>query len=195
MNKQIDLSNPANTVREWVDLYAEAMLTWAMHKTSDRETAEDLVQDTFLAAVQSIQNFAGRSEPKTWLFSILNNKISDHYRKQFRSPIVKIKNEEGDFLGKFFDENGRWRKDAQPKEWENDEIHLLDEPDFRKTLQHCMHQLPPKWFLVVNLKYLEGREGREICKELEITQSNFWQIIHRAKLQLRNCLEKKWFNK
>ena len=68
------------TIENWVNQYSDALFSWAYYKTSSKETAEDLVQDTFLAAYHKIDSFKGNSQPKTWLFSILNNKIIDYYR-------------------------------------------------------------------------------------------------------------------
>lgn len=186
----MDITNPADTIRCWVDLYSETLLSWAYHKTQNQQTAEDLVQDTFLSAVQAFHNFKGNSEPKTWLFSILNNKITDHYRKELKKPIVN----DDRFLANFFDENGHWRNDAMPTEWNVDE-ELLDNSEFQHVLKWCMQKLPSVWLLVIRLKYFENKGGSEICKELEISSSNFWQLIHRSKLQLRKCLDKNWFNK
>ena len=75
------------TFTQWVEDHTEEMLAWAYNKLSDKQLAEDLVQDTFLAALQSMDKFKGDSKPKTWLLSILNNKIIDHYRRQARSPL------------------------------------------------------------------------------------------------------------
>jgi RNA polymerase sigma-70 factor (ECF subfamily) len=78
----MDISKPSETIRCWVDLYSEDLLSWAYHKTFNQQMAEDLVQDTFLSAVQGFHSFQGKSEPKTWLIAILNNKIRDYYRAE-----------------------------------------------------------------------------------------------------------------
>jgi len=179
-------------IREWVQLYTNGMYAWAYHKTTDKALAEDLVQDTFLAALQSFDKFKQESQPKTWLFSILNNKISDHFRQQFRHPVV---NETEGGLSFFFDDEEEWRKERRPQTWNTTDTHVLDNPDFRKILQHCMHLLPGNWLAAVKLKYLDEKDGKDICQDLQITPSNFWQIMHRAKLHLRNCLENNWFKK
>ncbi|KAA2242549.1 sigma-70 family RNA polymerase sigma factor [Chitinophaga agrisoli] len=187
------LKGDSNTIiQEWVQLYAESMFAWAHYKTADKALAEDLVQDSFLAALQSFDKFKQESSPKTWLFSILNHKIIDHFRKEFRNPV---QNEAESGLSFFFNSDGEWYKDRRPQEWPAADTQLLDNPDFRKILEHCMHLLPGSWLAAVSLKYLEQKDGKEICKDLQITPSNFWQILHRAKLQLRACLENNWFKK
>lgn len=173
---------------EWVNTYTNDLVSWAYHKTSDREIAQDLVQDTFLVAAEKYTTFKGNSSPKTWLFSILNNKIVDYYRKKSKKHVSL----EGNFMSLFFNQEGDWKKDSMPGEWEDDE-HLLDNGDFLSCLNGCMESLPENWGAVVRMKYLMQKKGEEICKELNVTSSNYWQMIHRAKLQLRACIENKWF--
>ena len=186
------------TIKLWVELHSDKMYSWALYKTNSKETAEDLVQETFMIAFQSFNKFEGKSDPKTWLFGILNHKIADHFRKIYRHTVVNEsdRNPEAgkDFLDTFFDANGSWIKEQRPKQWDED-LQLPDNPEFLNTLQVCMGKLPLKWSAAINLKYLEEKKGEIICQELEITPTNFWQILHRAKLQLRKCLEVHWFKK
>lgn len=191
MQLVMDRSNPAATVQCWVELYTDEMYTWAFYKTNKKETAEDLVQDTFLAAYQAFDRFSGKSEVKTWLFSILKNKIAEYYRKMYKRPD----NASEDALQHFFEPTGEWKKEERPQEWVDNETALLDDPAFIATLNQCMDHLPKHWHAALKLKYLEDKKGELICQELEITPSNFWQVLHRAKLQLRKCLELHWFNK
>jgi len=69
----------------------------------------------------------------------------------------------------------------------------LDNVEFKSVMENCMKKLPDTWFSAIHLKYLEEKDGKVICQELGITPSNFWQILHRAKVQLRACIEKNWF--
>ncbi|PKP09539.1 MAG: RNA polymerase subunit sigma [Bacteroidetes bacterium HGW-Bacteroidetes-4] len=183
-------SNPIN-LTEWVNSYTNELYSWAFHKVSDVELAKDLVQDTFLAASEKISNFQGESSPKTWLFAILNHKIIDVYRKKVNKPV----NLEFDSYSKFFNPDGGWKKGKQPDDWEEDETHLLDDADFHLILKKCLDALPEKWNTCVKLKYLAEKNGDEICQELNMTTTNYWQIIHRAKLQLRDCIDNNWFKK
>lgn len=189
----MDINNPSATVRCWVELYADDMFSWTMHKTSDKEVAEDLVQDTFLAAFEAIQKFSGKSEVKTWLFAILNNKIAGHFRKKFRS-LQTVTDDNREF-NNFFTEDGSWIKNERPKEWTDDDINLLDDPAFKNILKGCLEKLPQNWNAALSLKYLEEKKSEQICQELGISATNFWQVLHRAKLQLRKCLENHWFKK
>lgn len=179
---------PVN-LSEWVELYTGDLLSWAQHKVSDAELARDLVQDTFLAAAEKVGSFKGDSSPKTWLFSILNHKIIDVYRKKIKHPTPGHPNT----LSDYFDPEGNWYSNRKPRDWQNEQPHLLDDLGFQIVLKNCLNALPEKWKMCVQLKYLSEKRGEEICQELELTPTNLWQIVHRAKLQLRDCVEKNWF--
>ena len=182
------------TIENWFNLYADELFGWAFHKTSSKETAEDLVQETFLSAVKSFHNFKGNSQPKTWLFAILNNKIIDFYRKRAKSSAIDGKGKEQKFIKQtdsFFDSNQNWIISGNEVAWEAD-VHLLDNSEFNKTLDQCVHKLPDNWRLAVVSKYLSDKTTDQICQEMNVTVSNYWQIVHRAKLMLKKCIDHNW---
>lgn len=173
----------------WVKAYTHDLYAYSISRVNKKEIAEDLVQNTFLAAVENHHNFAQKSQPKTWLFAILKNKIASYYRQQYqKSENIALK----DALVSLFDEKGRMKEPCTSIQWSTDE-ELLDNMDFIRTLQGCLDGLPKKWSSVVELKYLNSCNSELVCQELNITPANFWQIMHRAKLQLKICLENKWF--
>lgn len=176
-------------IEDWVNQFTADLHSWAAYRVSDAELAKDLVQDTFLAATLKISSFKEESSPKTWLFSILNYKIIDYYRSKVKQPVRL----ETQSFSKYFTEDGDWLDDKKPQNWHEDETHLLDDDDFKAILKICMDALPEAWSTSVKLKYLMSKKGDEICQELGITPTNFWQIMHRAKLQLRECIENNWF--
>lgn len=177
----------------WVRKYTKELLSWAVYKVSDRATAEDLVQDIFLVAAENQDKFRNESNVKTWLFGILNIKIAEYYRS--KSKFNKIDLGSDKTLDEFFDEKGNWRKEEIASEWENADEHLFDNQDFIKSFQSCLENLPKDWNRCISLKFLEEKDTTLVCQELGISPTNYWQIVHRAKLQLRKCLEKKWFRK
>ena len=176
-------------ITQLVDQFAGDLFSWASYKVSDTELAKDLVQDTFLAVAEKMDSFKGDSSPKTWLFSILKYKIIDHYRAKVKQPFSY----DNQSFSSFFTEDGEWRAEKKPGNWDVDDGQLLDNVDFNEVLKECIEALPEKWSMSVKLKYLMSKKGEEICQELDITPSNFWQIMHRAKLQLRECIESNWF--
>lgn len=185
MNKKIE---------DWFNLYSDELFAWAYHKTSSKEMAEDLVQDTFLSAVKGLEKFKNNSQPKTWLFAILNNKIIDYYRKKAKSATIDSKAAELKSIkqtNSFFDSHQNWIITGNEVAWE-EEVHLLDDQEFNKTLGHCINELPDNWRLAIVSKYLSDKTTDQICQEMEVTLSNYWQIVHRAKLLLKKCIDYNW---
>ena len=112
-----------------------------------------------------------------------------------RSEQQESEKGEHSLFDTLFDDDGQWKKGQQPSEWQYETENILDDAEFNKVMQHCMGKLPANWFFAIQLKYLEEKKGTLICQELQIAPTNFWQILHRAKLQLRKCLEIHWFKK
>jgi RNA polymerase sigma-70 factor (TIGR02943 family) len=191
---QLIKDNSTSVLEQWVTQFSDELYSWAFFKTSSKEIAEDLVQDTFLAAFHKIDSFERKSQPKTWLFSILNNKVIDYYRLSSRTTKKNLsltENSGFELSDGLFNSHGCWKTNDIGTLW-NQEEELLDNPDFNMVMEECMNDLPQKWKLALTSKYLSEKKTEAICQELEITTSNYWQIIHRSKLLLRKCLELKW---
>lgn len=188
--------NPQN----WVSNYGDYLFSIALMKTNNTEVAEDLVQDTFLSAIKGADGFKGESSEKTWLVRILNNKIIDYYRKKdvLKGTVDYLDSTEKSFDEHYFEANHHsdayWKKDAMPDHWKSDADSSINESEFNKVLEFCLQKLPSKLSPVFILKYMDDKDSDSICKELEISSSNYWVIIHRAKLLMRACLEKNWFS-
>lgn len=188
-----ELSNAINqkVIEDWVHAHGDYLYRWAYHKTGSMETAEDLVQDVFLAAVKNFNRFKQESTPKTWLLGILNNKIIDHYRKSAKKEL-SLDDDTHQLTNSFFGSNGKWKSNGLEVAWSN-ETNLLDNPAFNNVMNVCMDNLPPRWRLAVISKYIFDKETLEICHELEISKTNYWQVLHRAKLSLKKCVDMNWF--
>jgi RNA polymerase sigma-70 factor (ECF subfamily) len=190
----VALVNP----EKWIDSYADYLYAFAYNRVNDEETAKDLVQETFLAALKAKDSFKGEAAEKTWLVSILKNKVIDHYRKKAAHPQQSFEESEQYKVAyaHYFTEEGfikgEWKKDTAPKSWNSVDKNNIEQKEFKNILAKCLDKLPKVWSSVFSLKYLEEEESSTICKELDITSSNYWVIIHRAKLQMRECLEKNW---
>lgn len=173
---------------QWVDEYADMLFNFAVVRVSDSDLAKDLVQDTFVSALKGIDKFQGKSTVKTWLFSILKRKIIDHWRKQEsrKTKPMSFFATDGMMKGKFLETySPKGRLSEVEEKMENSEL--------RQAITECIGALPPKWQGIVVDKLVDEKESEEVCNNHDITASNLWVIIHRAKLQLRDCLEKKWF--
>jgi len=172
-------------INSCVALYTKDLYAWAYYKTGNKSLSEDLVQDTFLAAIKSQKNFKGDSEIKTWLFGILKNKIADYFRKASN----KIPTQTIFFYG------DNWQEKEIPSTWHiSEDNELLDDLAFKNTLNDCINKLPAVWSSVIRMKFIDDRKTEIICDENGISPNNYWQIIHRSKLQLRKCLELNWFS-
>jgi len=176
----------------WVKNYADYLYAFAIVRVNDEELAKDLVQETFLAALQRTTGFEGKSSERTWLTAILKNKIIDTYRKK-SSGLKQVELSSNEPEKEFFDaEHGHWTREDYPKAFgvENDDP--LNNKEFNSVLQACMQKLPALWLSVFSMKHMDDETSENICSELKISPNNFWVIIHRAKLNLRACLQKNW---
>jgi RNA polymerase sigma-70 factor (ECF subfamily) len=179
----------------WVSNYGDELYGYAMCKTSNSELSEDLVQETFLAGLKSLENFKGNSSERTWLFSILKFKIADHYRKastKYEFSNSKFGSEDGPGIDSYFTDDGNWKEKAVPKQWRIDFSTTIENKELGIALNKCIEKLSESQKQLVILKLVDEIETEIVCKELKITATNYWVIIHRAKLQLRLCLEKNW---
>lgn len=203
--QEIKMTAPATQTRstlapeKWVDNYSDYLYSYALGRVSNEEEARDLVQDTFLSALKARDSFKGEASEKTWLVSILKRKIIDLYRKNAVRKEQSFEESEAykvAYEHYFRDDDGfrpgHWAGKNNPQPW-NMEKTKTEQGEFRKILAACLGKLPQAWSSVFSMKHLDDESSDDICKELNITPSNYWVIIHRAKLQMRECLEKNWF--
>lgn len=174
----------------WVDQYGDMLLNYALVRVKERDVARDLVQDAFVTALKSEATFRGEISEKNWLYLVLKSRILDFYKKK-KEVLASdfIKNDEDD---DYFMENGHWIKDKVPNEWTTEK--MVQSEEFMAVLRACSDRLTKTQSVVFAMKYLDGEDSETICKELDISASNYWVIVHRAKLQLRDCLEKTWMS-
>ena len=172
------------------------LLRFARLQLRDAGAAEDAVQETLLAALTGSHRFESRSSYKTWLISILRNKIIDTIRSQSRevSASSLADDETGDDLlnDTLFNRRGHWTDAAKPGRWADPEA-SFEQQQFWKVFEACLDHLPVKTARVFMMREFLGFETDEICKEAGISASNCWVVLHRARLGLRSCLETNWF--
>ena len=181
------LSDP----EQWVDLYGNYLNRFALGRMRNPEEAQNVVQETFLAALTARKNFAGKSSERTWLISILKHKIIDHFRKNYRErPVTDITSTEEE-INSFFDYTGHPTK--FPSEWHLDPEQVLENKEFWAVFRECLKKLPKATGDAFQMREVEKMDSKEICRILNITPSNLWVMLYRARLQLRHCLEVNWF--
>ena len=185
----------------WLARFGDELYRFALGRISDAVVAEELVQETFVSALSALEAFRGQASERTWLFVILKRKIIDHYRRQARSPFVPLEMAPGQTPeAEFFQPaDGHWRDDQTPNPWAvgDDEGRgdvALEQQEFHHIMHECQQRLSAQQLAVFQLRFVEELPTEEICQELEISSSNYWVIVHRAKLHLRRCLEKNWFS-
>lgn len=175
----------------WVDEYSDNLFRYAVIRVNDAQLAEDLVQETFFAGLKNLHTFQGKSNMQTWLTAILKRKIIDHYRKKSSRKEYSLDEPDDRFADKMMMKD-QWVKDKAPMSWSIDADKQLENEEFMQILHSCIKHLPEKWASCFVLKVMEEMKSDEVCKELELTSSNLWVILHRARLQLRECIEKGW---
>lgn len=192
----MDSASGNETPARWLDLYGDYLYSLAFTKVSHRETAEDLVQETLVAAIQALGSFRQQSSVKTWLTSILTHKIIDHYRKRdvLKNTVEYLAGTEDDFTEHFFEkDNGHWLDATAPEPWHEGADATIDQQEFQQVMQRCIQKMPPRLIPVFIARFLEDQDADSICKDHALSSSNYWVILHRAKVLIRSCLEKNWF--
>ncbi len=195
--RENDSATPAKVDPEyWVDAHGDYLFNFALGRLRNATLAEDMVQETFLAALKGAEQFAGRARERSWLTGILKNKIYDHFRRSSREQSFTDL--------QFFDEEEQeqfitrglmgetWQKGHAPGAWEA-EVEKADEPIFWKTYRECAGRLPQNVAAVFHMREVDDLSSRSICENLHISEGNLWVMLHRARMALRQCLEKNWF--
>jgi RNA polymerase sigma-70 factor, ECF subfamily len=170
------------------------LLRFARLQLRDEAAAEDAVQETLLAALEPRAQFGGHAQLRTWLFAILKNKVVDIIRRRSKEPSVELLFEEipEDSFDALFDERGHWRPEDRPADWGNPE-QSFEDARFRQVFDACLNRLPENTARVFMMREFLGFETAEICKELAISATNCWVVLHRARMALRLCLDNQWF--
>ena len=179
--------------RTQVESQRPYLLRYATLQLRDTAAAEDAVQDALLAALAAEASFAGRSNLRTWLTGILKHKIVDTIRRQSRDRPAQEAGEieDGEFDA-LFDERGHWQE--APDAWQQPEG-SLQQKQFLAALEACLRDLPERTARVFMMREHLGLDTSEICKELGITTTHCWVMLHRARMALRLCLEMNWLKK
>ncbi|HEX5539543.1 MAG TPA: sigma-70 family RNA polymerase sigma factor [Methylophilaceae bacterium] len=177
---------------DWLTEHGDYLYRFALARLRNPHQAEDVVQETLLAAMQN-QSYAGKSAPRTWLVGILKHKIIDLMRRQVREqPLGEMVEDLPDEPGMedfFAGDNRHWSE--KPQAWGMPD-NELEQKQFLVILQDCMDRLPKKLAALFLLREVHESDNEEICKELNITATNAWVMLYRARMGLRKCIELHW---
>jgi RNA polymerase sigma-70 factor (TIGR02943 family) len=176
----------------WVEQYGDYLYAYALSRTRDPATAEDMVQETFLAALSAYKNFKGHSSTATWFIAILRHKVIDYFRKMNREVVVNDIDSHIDSVDEFFDEKGKWK--LKPAEWGINPTKFLEKKEFWEVISRCLSDLPARSAQVFRFREMDGLSCKEICNILGISASNCYVILYRARMHLRRCFEINWFD-
>lgn len=183
----------------WVDQYGDSLFRYAVSWVRDPQIAEDLVQETFLAALGSQASFSGGSTERTWLFGILKHKVIDHYRAAKRqNNVCKLAEGTGDEPSDVpeTEQSGESAiMNAPVNEWRINPGICTQQKAFWNVLQQCLSKVSPRLASAFALKEIEQLDTKEICAALNVSEGNLWVMLHRARGYLRQCLEINWLNK
>lgn len=173
---------------QWVERYGDAMFRYTLVRVKDPVAAEEIVQTALVAALQAQHTFAGKSSEKSWLFGILKHKIMDHFRSIKNQRNHELTPEDdADPYENAYNENGHWV--SPPRSWEVDPEKAAENTQLLEALNHCLEGLSDKFRNIFVMKEIEGMSSEDICKEMGIQPTNLWVILHRARNQLKKCLE------
>jgi RNA polymerase sigma-70 factor (ECF subfamily) len=178
----------------WLEQYGEYLYRYAYMQLKNESSAEDAVQEALMSAYKAREQFQGKASLKTWLMTILRNKVIDIIRKQQRDSLILMDSIEDDpIVNEHFGSSGIWSKWLNS--WGSNPEKLYEQNDFFKHLRKCLNSLPENLRQVFILKNVDDYSTEEICKDLDINANNVWVILYRARMRLRKCLDKSWFQK
>jgi RNA polymerase sigma-70 factor (ECF subfamily) len=175
---------------KWIDLYSDYLFNYTISRVNDRDLSKDLVQDTFFAGLKSMKNFKGEASERTWLISILKRKIIDYYRKINSN---KGKAEVRMSYNSDVETEGDWLEERVADPFDKNAESVIENEELGDAIYSCLDKLPEKQATIFKMKTIEGIDTETICNELNITASNLWVIIHRARTTMASCMEKNWF--
>ncbi|MDF1742503.1 MAG: sigma-70 family RNA polymerase sigma factor [Gimesia sp.] len=175
---------------EWVDAYSDYLYRYAVSRLRDANAAEESLQETFLAGIRHQTQFRGSGSQRAWLLGILKRKIIDYVRSRARMKQVTEDEGESELENRLFDESGFWREGASS--WANETMRHLENEELMQLVRQCLSHVPENQADAFVLSVMEGMSTKEICAELNITQSNLWVRLHRVRLHLVNCVGSHW---
>ncbi len=179
---------------DWVELYADYLYRFAFVRVGDSSVAEEIVHETFIAALVAIKKspFHGKASEKTWMTGILKHKLLDYLRNKYRHMALPMDMIDENRLEDSFDGRGNWQ--VKPGSWGEAPPDQYEQKELAKILNDCLGTLQEKQADAIRLREVLGEESENICKVLNISATNYWVLMHRARMALRKCVERHWLH-
>jgi RNA polymerase sigma-70 factor, ECF subfamily len=194
----VDKSKEGVTVDEEIGGFYSDMLRFAKLQLRDLTRAEDVVQEAITSALAGQKQFKGEASLKSWVFSILRNKIIDVLRHGNReihfSDLVKEGQDLDLAIEDQFEQNGSWTGLSRPSGWESPE-ESLNQEQFWLVFKACLDHLPENTARIFMMREILDFDVEEICSSLEMKANNCYIILYRARMKLRGCLNQEWFDR
>jgi RNA polymerase sigma-70 factor (ECF subfamily) len=186
-------SAPQADPNRWVDDHGDCLFRYALIRVRNQEVAEDLVQESLLAAMRQIDKFRGRSSERSWLCGILKNKVCDYFRKLGRETNFTDLEFFSDEHSDRFDSENYWIHERGPEDWKPEGERAMKCAEFWQAMQAALNRLPPRMAQVFIIREMDGAPSKEVCQMLNISEANLWVMLHRARMALREDLEMNFF--
>jgi RNA polymerase sigma-70 factor (TIGR02943 family) len=184
MQEQLPKLDPS----KWVDEHGEPLYAYAMSRLKNADAAEDAVQEALLGGLKNLSHFPPESDVGPWLMGILKKKVVDRQRQLSR--VDAATGDVDPILDTLFDKNGHWSAAARAAD--PFRLDSLEQSEFMGILKRCLTGLPPKQAAVFVGRELNERNPEDLCKELGVSSTNLWVLMHRARLRLAECIRAKW---
>ncbi len=175
---------------QWVDQHGDFLYRYALMRLRNPDEAEEAVQETLLGALKNVHQFAGRTDERGWLTGILKMKVVDRMRARVKKA-QNLDDEHGGLDDRLFDEKGRWRQEIRHAL--TGDLDSVDRQEFWEILNLCLDELPQRQSAVFAMRAIEDEPPEAVCKELGISSTNFWVMMHRARTRLSHCMTQRWF--
>ena len=192
MNNKASTSSNTVNPQIWLVEYHESLFKYALARLRDADLAEESIQETFLAALQSQKGFQGLASEKTWLISILKRKIYDHFRRIGRDKQIKMSFPMERLRNDVFD-SGRIPA-VRSRIWFSDPSMVYEQKEFLKIIKHALSELPDRTAQAFILREVVELSSQEICEFMDISICNLYVMVHRARKRLRDDLQLKWLH-
>ena len=199
MNQLLTLANESSESasqadpNRWIDEHGDCLFRYALIRVRSREIAEDLVQESLLAAIRQIDKFGGRSSERSWLCGILKNKVCDYFRKLGRETNFTDLEFFSDEHSDRFDSENYWIHERGPEDWKCEGEQAMKCAEFWQAIEAALERLPARVAQVFIMREMDGLPSREVCQRLNISEANLWVMLHRARMALREDLEVNFF--